>query len=215
MKTHAKAIVALGSGAILLSGLLCQTAQAQTILAGTAQLADVFGVDTGPESLTVSYLVNLTAGVYTYSYSVANPVGDVVLPPSQGAGSPEIVDAFSVEFNTTLSGAYVPGSQTGGTALQNNGVDGLFWSFTAVSPGSSSPTLSFQSTLPPGLGNANASDGNPPSPWSSSPFGQQIPVPQPQITPEPTTTALFALTFLLLPFRSTLRRFLGQSSSAQ
>jgi len=213
MKTHAKAIVALGSGAILLSGLLCQTAQAQTILAGTAQLADVFGVDTGPESLTVSYLVNLTAGVYTYSYSVANPVGDVVLPPSQGAGSPEIVDAFSVAFNTAVPGAYVPGSQTGGTGQQNNGANGLFWSFTAVNPGTSSPTLSFESLLAPILGNANASDTVPPSPWSSVPSGQEVPVPQ--AIPEPTTTALLALTLLLVPFRSTLRRFLGQSSSAQ
>jgi len=216
MKRHAKTIGALASGAILLSGLLLgQTAQATLVTSGTAQLADVLGVDTGAEALTVSYAVNVTAGVYTYTYSVANPIGDVILPPAQGAGNPEVVDAFAVAFNTTLPGAYVPASQTGGTAQQNNGVSGLFWSFTGVNPGSSSPTLSFQSDLPPVLGNANASDANPPSPWSSAPFGQQVPVPPPQVSPEPTTTALFALTLLLLPFRSTLGRFLRQSSSAQ
>jgi hypothetical protein len=214
-------IVVLASGAILLSGLLLgQTAQAALVESGTAQLADVLEVDTGPESLTVSYSVFLTAGVYTYSYSVANPTGDVILPPAPGAGGPEVVDAFAVAFNTTIgsgtTAAYIPGTQTGGTAMQNNGTSGLFWSFTVVNPGSSSPTLSFQSYLPPVLGNANASDENPPSPWSSSPFGQQVPIPEtPVSTPEPPTTALLALTFLLLPFRSNLRRFLRLSGPAQ
>jgi hypothetical protein len=208
MKRHTKTIGALASGAILVSGLLLgQTAQAGLITSGTAQLADVLGVDTGPESLTVSYSVNLTAGVYTYAYSVANPTGDVILAPAQGAGNPEVVDAFAVAFNTTLTGAFVPGTQTGGTAQQNNGVSGLFWSFTGVNPGGSSPTLSFQSDLPPVLGNANASDANPPSPWASSPFGQQVPIPQtpPVSTPDSASTmTLLAGVMMLLPFRSTL-----------
>jgi hypothetical protein len=207
MKRQVKTIVALASGAILLSGLFSQTAQAGLIESGTAQLADVLGVDTGPESLTVSYLVSETGSTYTYAYSVANPVGDAILAPAQGAGNPEIVDAFAVAFNTTIPGAFVAGSQTGGTAQQNNLAAGLFWSFTGVNPGSSSPTLSFESDLPPVLGNANASDANPPSPWSSSPFGQQVPIPQVAPTPDSgSTVALLGGVLLLLPFRSTLKK---------
>jgi len=51
--------------------------------------------------------------------------------------------------------------------------------------------LSFQSDLPPGAGNANAQDANPPSPWSSFPNGQQVPVPL--TVPEPGTWALVAM----------------------
>jgi hypothetical protein len=114
MKRHAKTIGALASGAILISGLMLgQTARATLVTSGTAQLADVLEVDTGPESLTVSYSVNLVGGIYTYAYTVANPVGDVILAPAQGAGNPEIVDAFSVAFNTTIgsgtTAAFIPG----------------------------------------------------------------------------------------------------------
>jgi hypothetical protein len=207
MKNNFKTTLALASGAILLSSLLSQTAQATLVESGTAQLADVLGVDTGPESLTVSYQVNFSAGIYTYAYTIANPVGDVILPPNASAGGPEVVDAFGVAFDTTIAGAYVPGSETGGTSQQNNGASGLFWSFTGVNPGSSSPTLSFESDLPPVLGNANATDANPPSPWSSSPFGQQVPIPQTGTAPDATSTmALLAGVMMLLPFRPSMRR---------
>jgi hypothetical protein len=214
MKKHKKAIIALVSGAILLFGVLGQTAQAQSVIQlGSAQLANISGTSNGPEALTVNYEVTLSAGVYTYLYSVANPSGDVILAPAPGAGSPEVVDAFAVVFNTLLPGAYVPGSQAGGTGLQNNGASGLFWSFPGVNPGSSSPTLSFQSDMPPTLGNANASDSVPPSPWSSVPYGQMVPVPS--TVPEPMTMVLLALPLALVPFRSNLRRFLGLSGPAQ
>src|ERR1039458_2189346 len=113
---HPKTIVALAVGAILLSGLLGQTAQAQLLLneSGTSILADSFGTATGPEALTVSWSVveSVTLG-YTYSYSVNNPVGDVVLGNTGlPTSTPENVDAFSVGFDTTAPGAYIMNSQT-------------------------------------------------------------------------------------------------------
>ena len=192
---HPKTIVALAVGAILLSGLLGQTAQAQLLLneSGTSILADSFGTATGPEALTVSWSVveSVTLG-YTYSYSVNNPVGDVVLGNTGlPTSTPENVDAFSVSFDTTVAGAYIAASQTGGVFDENNGNGGLFWAFAAVNPGTSSGPLSFLSDLPPTLGNANAQDANPPSPWSSNPFGQQVPVPT--TVPEPGTWVLVAM----------------------
>jgi hypothetical protein len=187
---HPKTIVALAVGAILLCGLLGQTAQAQLLLneSGTSILADSFGTATGPEALTVSWsVVENVSLVYTYSYSVNNPAGDVNL----NNGSPEPVDAFSVGFDTTAPGAYIIGSQTGGVFDENNGHGGLFWAFAAVNPGTSSGPLSFLSDLPPTLGNANAQDANPPSPWSSYPDGQQVPVPL--TVPEPGTWVLVAM----------------------
>jgi len=208
MKLYAKPSVALTSGAILLSCLLGQSAQGQGALAllnesGTSILADAFGTATGPEALTVSWsVVESVSLVYTYSYVVNNPLGDVLLNNNGSPTSnPEIVDAFGVGFNTTVPGAYIMNSQTGGTSDQNNGTGGLFWSFTAIQPNTSSPILSFQSDLPPTQGFADAQDANPPSPWSSFPDGQTVPIPA---VPEPATTALLALTMtslLLLPFR--------------
>lgn len=186
---------------------------------GTSVLADSFGTVTGPEALTVSWsVVENASDIYTYTYTVNNPVGDVALN-NDGTPTirPEIVDAFSVAFDTTVSGAYLTGSQTGGQFGANNGTAGLFWYFTAVNPGNSSGPLSFESDLPPTLGNANALNQNPPSPWSSSPDGQQVPVPG-NVTvpaPEPTTTTLLALTaLLLLPFRSNIFRFMRGGEKA-
>jgi hypothetical protein len=117
--------------------------------------------------------------------------------------TPEIVDTFEVGFDATLPGAYVMGTQSGGVFDQNNGASGLTWSFNAVQAGSASPVLSFESDLPPVMGNANAQDANPPSPWSSFPNGQQVPVPG--NVPEPGTAALFMTSLLSLPFVRSLR----------
>ena len=138
-----------------------------------------------PEALTVDWSVAEDgSGIYTYSYTIQNPAGDVILNDAgEPTSTPEVVDAFSIGFDTTLPGAYVPVSQAGGSTEQNNGVDGLFWSFATVNPGADSPALSFQSYLAPGLGNANAQDGNPPSPWSTIPGGQQLPVPHSSLMP--------------------------------
>jgi hypothetical protein len=189
MKIHPKTIVALAVGAMLLSGLLGQTAQAVLLNeSGTSILADSLGTATGPEALTVSWsVVENVSLVYTYSYSVNNPVGDVNL----NNGSPEPVDSFSVAFDTTAPGAFITGSQTGGGFDLNNGASGLFWAFAPVNPGTSSGPLSFESDQPPTLGNANAQDANPPSPWSSNPDGQQVPVPI--AVPEPGTWVLVAI----------------------
>src|ERR1017187_2409213 len=218
MKIYSKTVVALVAGAILLSGLLGQTAQAVLLTeSGTSVLADAFGVNTGPEALTVSWsVVENVSLIYTYTYTVNNPVGDVVLNNNGSPTStPEIVDAFSVAFDTTVPGAFVPGSQIGGLYDANNGVSGLFWAFAAVNPGANSGPMSFQSELPPTLGNANALDQNPPSPWSSNPNGQQVPVPTTSV-PEPTSTTLLALTaLLLLPFRSTISQFIRKGEKAR
>jgi len=215
MKKNEKPIVALAAGAILLIGVLSQTAQAQSILveSGTSILANVFGTTTGSEALTVSWFVveNTTSDIYTYAYNVNNPAGDVVLNNNDTpTATPETVVNFALSFNTTLPGAFIPpGTVPVGGSLQNNGANGLAWAFDPVLPGTSSPLLAFQSTLAPANGNASATGGIPPGPWSTVPFGQSVPLPRP--TPEPTTTALFALSLLfLLPFRSTLRRFLGR-----
>jgi hypothetical protein len=202
MKIRVKPIVAMAAGAALLSGALCPTARGALVLSGMATLADSAGTATGPEALTVNYSVNLTSGVYTYSYTVYNPVGDVQLGGSGSPGSGEVVDAFSVGFNTMLPGAYT-GSPASAPVPQNDLASGLFWTFTPVAPGDFSPTLSFYSTLPPTLGNANALDANPPSPWSSNPDGQQVPVP----VPEPTTLIVGGL--LLVPFLRTMKTKAG------
>jgi hypothetical protein len=206
MRIQTKPVIALASGAILLGSVgsvLCQTAQAQSVIIPwtTVPLADVVGVATGPDALAVAYEVteNPFDGVYTYSYTVDNPSGD-----------PAIVEAFSIGFNTSPAGAVLTGSVMGGAAWANTGT-GLLW-VDIITPGNNSGTLyggvslSFESYDVPTYGNADATGSdNPPSPWASDPYGSQVPVPNTVVVPEPTTTALLALTaLLLLPFRSTI-----------
>jgi hypothetical protein len=211
MKTDIKPIAASVAGVVILYGLLGQTAQGQALVdeSGTAILADAFGTASGAEALIVSWtVVETQPATYTYSYVLENPLGDVLLN-NNGTPTltPESVDAYSVAFNSLAPGAYIAGSQVGGTSVQNNGEAGLFWSFSATGPNASSPTLSFKSSLPPTFGNANAQDDNAPSPWSSYPDGEQVPVPN--TVPEPTPPSLFALTALVLwPLRSSIRKFI-------
>jgi len=213
MKIHAKPSVTVALGVILLTGLSNQRIEAQGQLllneSGTSILADAFGTATGPEALAISWsVVENSSLIYTYSYVVNNPLGDVLLNNNGSpTTTPEIVDAFGVDFNTTVPGAYVMNSQTGGVSDQNNTIDGLFWSFTAVQPNTSSPILSYQSLMPPTQGFADAQDANPPSPWSSFPDGQTVPVPATSV-PEPSTMALLVGIFVLLPFQS-VRKFFG------
>jgi hypothetical protein len=202
-----KPVAALAAGILVFLTLGGGKVLAQSVIeSGSSYLSDVLGSGpSSPETLTVSWLVTENmSGVYTYSYTIFNPAGDVLLN-NMGAPTmtPEIVDSFNVGFDTTMPGAYVPGSIMGGAFDQNNGPDGLSWAFNAVNPNNSSPTLTFQSLMPPSLGTANASDRNPPSPWSSIPNGQLVPVPAP--VPEPPAFLLFSLAGLaLLPFRPRL-----------
>jgi hypothetical protein len=167
------------------------------IESGTSVLANVFGTNTGPEALTVSWEVDLNTSVYTYSYIVNNPAGDVLLTNGDvPTSTPEVVDTLSVGFDTTVPNAYISNSQTGGVFTENNGTNGLLWVLGAVPAGGSSGPLSFQSLLPPTLGNANAQNSNPPSPWASTPFGQEVPVP----TPEPGTLSLLLAGSALFAF---------------
>jgi hypothetical protein len=204
MKIRAMTAVVLASGAILLSGVEGKTSGASLIVSGTATLADISGNASGSEAITVNYSVSESDGVYTYSYVLNNPIGDVLLNENGSLSSiPEIVDAFSIGFNANGSGACSFGSQAGGIIDQDNGIGGLFWSFAAVKPGASSPTLTFESDSPPIFGNANALDANPPSPWSSVPHGQQIPVPEVEVPDSTSTLALLGGGVLLLGCFST------------
>jgi hypothetical protein len=174
-------------------------------------LADSFGTSVGPEALVVSWAVLFNTGsdIYTYAYNVSNPVGDVLLNPNGSpTTTPETVDSFHVGFNATAPGALL-GLPTGG-ALATSDATGVSWYFAPTIASGSSVLLQYQSDFGPTMGNAAGNGANPPGPWSSSPGGQTVPVPRP--SPEPATTTLIALSaFLLLPFRSNLRRFLRQS----
>jgi hypothetical protein len=214
MNIKLKPLVALVSGTILLPGLLCQTVQAQIIMVetNTATLADALGAATGPEALTVGYSVteNTLTDVYTYTYTLNNPAGDIILPGAVNAGESEIVDLFSIGFNASAPGAVLPGSFTGGTVGRNNGVFGVEWILATptIAAGDNSTGLyagvpmSFKSLDAPEMGNASASDANPPSPWDSSPDGNPVPVPAPDST---STLTLLAGMMLLFPMRSVIR----------
>ncbi len=226
MRIIEKPLGVLAFGTILTTGLLCQTAQAQPIVllplspggpadTGTSVLADSYGSNSGPEAITVYWSVSESSNaVYTYTYAISNAVGDVVLDNNGNPTlTPEIVDAFSVGFDTTQPGLYIMNSQVGGLFDLNNLSAGLFWAFTPVNPGTVSGPLSFQSDMPPIPGNANAQDRNPPSPWASNPDGQEVPVPGE--VPEPSTTVLLALASALLPFRSTLSQFIRRGGKGR
>jgi hypothetical protein len=211
MKMHKKPLIALVSGPILLAGLLCQTAHAATVMVetNTAVLADILGANTGPEALTVGYSVtkDTISDIYTYTYTVNNPAGDVILGGAD-AGQPEILDLFSVDFNASVLGA-VLGTPTGGTFGENNGIFGISWFLLTpnVAAGANSGPLSFESLDAPIMGDASASDANPPSPWDSSPDGNPVPVP---FVPDSTSTMpLLAGMMLLLPFGSVLKKKAG------
>jgi hypothetical protein len=218
MKTATKLVILVASGAVLLCGALCGTVHAQSTLIESGSsilspsLAPTGGYASNPqEYLNVGWMVvESGSGVYTYSYTVQNPAGDVILNSTGGLTStPEIADSFSIDLNTAIPNAYLPGTQTGG-AFQEVNTIGLAWFFyPSISAGSTGPTVSFQSDLPPIMGNGSADGGVPPGPWSTvSLSGQEVPIPNAPIgVAEPTTTALFALTaLLLLPFRAVARR---------
>jgi hypothetical protein len=198
MRTQPKSIIALASGAILISCFIGQSAQAQSIVLGTpgsSLLAYNNGSATGSDELTVTWDVTLTGSIYDYSYTVFNPAG--------------VVTSFSVGFNSDAAGALLAGSETASGGANNNGI-GVIWNpllnsthGAGVGPGQTSETLSFQSDDPPVYGNANA-NGSAPGPWASAPLGQQVPVPNP--VPEPATAGLLALGLMLFPFRSSIRK---------
>lgn len=211
MNIFAKPLIALACAGILLFVFSGQKVQAALLNeSGTAILADTFGTGAGSEDLTVDWtVVENLSGIYTYSYIIENPAGDVVLNnDGTPTSKPEVVDAFGIGFDTTAANAYVPFSQTGGLYDRNSGVNGLYWFFAPVTAGSNSPTLSFQSYLPPGMGNADAEAGAPPSPWASDPYGQQVPIPAPIPESTATLTLLAAALFLLLPFRFAISRLI-------
>lgn len=197
-KRQIKSFATLFCAAMLLTVVPCLTSHATLInQSGTATLADVDGATTPPEALTVSWsVVENPSAIYTYTYTISNPSGDVLIPPNSGS---EIVDSFVLHFNSTIPGAVV--SFNDATGL---GASGLAWFFSPVAAGSSSGALSFQSDDPPTMGDASASDDNPPSPWA----GDQLPVPT-TVPDSMSTVALLAGMVLLLPICSSLREKAG------
>jgi hypothetical protein len=177
--------MALASGAILLTGGLCQTGRAQEILNSSATLPGAASV-----SIPVAYQVFDNSGVYTYDYEVSNPAGDSAA-----------VLSFSVGFNSTTPGALV----AGGNGANNSGL-GVIWNPTIVLAGDTSSTLSFLSDEAPIMGNASVNGTlNPPGPWgSTSDPSTEVPVPSP--VPEPEVTSLLSLAMLLLPFQPIMIR---------
>jgi hypothetical protein len=136
--------------------------------------------------------------VYTYTYTINNPAGDVMLPGSPNPGSPEIVDSFGVTFDASAPGAAVSGP-TGSLFEENVGTGGLFWFiYPVIEPGTSSGPLSFQSDDAPTFGNASATDDNPPSPWTSINGGQEVPVPMTSVPDAMSTAGPLAGVALLL-----------------
>lgn len=211
MNTRTKPMVALAASAIVTGCLIHQTAQAQAVLVsyGTSILADVFDTSSGPEALTVSWFVieDQNSGLYTYSYNVNNPAGDQELNlQGQPNGIAETFNSFQVSFNASLPGAVVDMTTPSNGTVTDSGTAGLAWTFPSVNPGSSSPLLAFQSTLPPSSTAAGVGGGAiPPSPWSSVPAGQPVAAPAPKVVPEPGTTALLVLAAILVwPFRTNL-----------
>jgi len=200
MQLRSKPIIALGCGVIILTVIPFQTAQASSLnISGISVLADVNGTTTAPEALTVSWsVVENASEVYTYTYIINNPAGDSLLPGSYAPGASEIVDSFTLSFNAAAPAAVVSGP-TGGLVAANLGSAGLFWFiYPVVDAGASSGPLSFESDDAPMMGNASASDDNPPSPWASSPDGQPVPIPN--VPDSMNTMALLAGTLPLFLF---------------
>jgi hypothetical protein len=194
---------------------LPQTSHAQGLLdeTGTSILAPSVAPTGGyaqnpQEYLSVAWsVVENQNGVYTYSYTLNNPANDVLLNNDGSlTGVPESFNYFTMGFNTTVPGALVPNSLSGG-AFSGSDPLTVYWFFApAVGPGGTSATVSFASDLAPaGLASGTASEGGPPSPWSSvSPGGQLLPVPALATVPEPATTTMFAFAapFLFMTLRS-------------
>lgn len=160
--SHLGAVI---TGALLFTGAMSQTAHAN-ILLGVQYESLLYSVSEPANSIEVFWEVNGGPGAYTYEYKVYNSPDAV-----------DTVDSFNVGFDASNPLLYVPGTQTGGTEQINDGVNGLTWDFNPVAVGGLSPLLTFGSTLPPVLGNGNAADRNPPSPWASAPGGQQVAIP--------------------------------------
>jgi hypothetical protein len=136
-------------------------------------------------------VVENASDVYTYTYNVNNPAGDVLL---NNAGQPtstsEVVDTFMLTFDASVPGAVVSGP-TGGSGAANLGSFGLIWVLPSVPAGANSGSLSFTSDEPPTWADASAADANPPSPWSSSPDGQTVPVPMTASVPDSLNTLVW------------------------
>jgi PEP-CTERM motif len=214
MRTNVKPSVAFAAGAIILTNLLCGQAQAQSILieSGTSYLSDIFGSGpTSAETLQVSWFVteNTSSSIYTYAYNVYNPVGDVALNNNgTPTTTPETVNTFNLSFPVpTGAGVFFQATPPAGGSVQNNGPDGLTYTFPDIQPGQWSPLLAYQTSVDPAMVNASADGGSvPPGPWSNIMDNSPVPAPSPRQVPEPTTATLLGLGALGM-----LRRFVRRS----
>ena len=166
MKRNLSKMGLLAASALFITGLMSQTAQANIIL-GNTYTSILASSSLAGQDITITWDVTLLGpNDYLYEYKVHNTPETITT-----------VDIYNVGFDTTAPGAFIGGTQIGGTAQINGGVNGLTWDLAAVPVGGSSLFLSFESMLPPVLGNADASDHNIPAPWGSVPGGQPVAVP--------------------------------------
>jgi hypothetical protein len=153
-------------GAVIASAVCVQQAQATLVESGSSALNTFVGADAPQDNLSVNWSVTLSGSTYTYSYTVVNPSSDS-----------DYVDSYNVTFNTVAPGAYIASSATGGIIAPAVASSSITWDITQLLPGTST-TVTYESLLPPTLGNDNASDAVPPSPWASTaPGGQLVPIP--------------------------------------
>src|SRR5689334_12150345 len=119
--------------------LLASHAQAASVLSGTSTLPST---NTAGNALTVDYNVDLTGGVYTYSYTIHNPANDTTS-----------VHGFQVSFDNNPN---IVTSTSGGSGSfsTNNGVN-WFFAGNGIAPGGSA-TVSFTTLNGPTLGQGQA-----------------------------------------------------------
>lgn len=157
MKTTPKKLLVLLAAGLFVCGFLSQSAQAVPIASGSGNLVSQ---NTPGSFITVQYSVDLTGSIYTYMYTLVNPVSNTTS-----------IDTFSISFANPAGTTF---NVMGGSSFSNtnNGVTYLISPGVAI--GTSQSGFSFQSNFGPSFANATASDSVPPSPWASTNGGQQI-----------------------------------------
>lgn len=184
------------------SAILTLSATAVPIALNTVYTSDLGSSSSPGNLIQINWEVSTALGpnVYLYEYQVVNPPTDTTT-----------VDFFNVSFNA-IPGLNVLASG-GGLFSQIVPGTGVDWNFGPLQPGTSTGALNpsgagalwFTSPDAPTLGNANAQDSNPPSPWAStSPGGQQVAIPN---VPDGGLTVAF-VGFALVGVESLRRKFL-------
>jgi len=195
MRNHLKPNIALACGAMLLFGMLCQSANAES---GTSILATQATTDPS-EQLTIDWSVVENSGVYTYTYDVYNPSGDVLWPATDPA-VPESFEDFYIGVNYSL----VTSISDGGTDFGSHSIK--WFLDPSIAPGSSTGDLVITSDYGPVMSSAKANDQNEPSPWNTT-YAGGTPIPVPGAVPDTANTMiLLGSTLVLLPLARLFRK---------